>query len=81
MSMGKYQYSTSCEMYNNCQAGEHEGYSIIGRERFKKGVCMLPDVTTSREAADKLVDLMNSYQVDLCQMRDVTEDLLDTLKF
>jgi hypothetical protein len=68
-------------MYNNCQAGEHEGYAIIGRERFKRGICMLPDVTTSREAADKLVELMNNHQVDLCQMRDVTEDLLATLKF
>ena len=79
MTMGKYQYSTCSEMYNNCHAGEHEGYAIIGRERFKRGTCMLPDVTTSREAAEKLVDLMNNNQVDLCQMRDVAEDLIDII--
>ncbi|HOP12115.1 MAG TPA: DUF6514 family protein [Oscillospiraceae bacterium] len=76
LNFGKYQYKTACEKYTNCQAGEHEGYAIIGRERFKRGICMLQDVTTSRETADKLVQLMNSNQVDLCHMQDVTEDLL-----
>ncbi|HNX13355.1 MAG TPA: hypothetical protein PK854_00925 [Oscillospiraceae bacterium] len=40
---------------------------------------MLRDVTTSRETADTLVDLMNSNQVDLCQMQEITEDLLATI--
>lgn len=79
MSFGKYQYKTACEMYTDCQAGSHEGYAIIGRERFRRGICMLRDVTTSRETADKLVKLMNNNQVDLCHMQDVTEDLLATI--
>lgn len=78
LNFGKYQYSMSCEKYTNCQAGEHEGYAIISRERFKRGVCSLSDVTTSRETAEKLVQLMNNNQVDLCHMQDVTEDLLAT---
>ncbi len=76
MSFGKYQYMTTCEKYTDCQAGAHEGYAIIGRERFKRGVLLLSDVTTSREAAEAMVQLMNKNQVDLCQMRDVTEDML-----
>jgi len=81
LSFGKYRYTTACEIYANGESGEHEGYAIIGRQRFKRGVCMLRDVTTSREAADKLVEIVNSNQVDLCHMQDVTEDLLTTLKY
>jgi len=79
LNLGKYQYKTACRQYADCQAGTHEGYAIIGRERFKRGNCLLPDVTTSRKAADQLVHLMNNHQVDLCQMRDVAEDLLATI--
>ncbi len=79
LSFGKFQYKTACEKYTDCQAGSHEGYAIIGRERFRSGICMLRDVTTSRDTADTLVDLMNSNQVDLCQMQEITEDLLATI--
>ena len=80
LSSGKYQYKTTCEHYTDCQAGEHEGYAIIGRERFGQKAYVLKDVTVSRDCAVLMAQIMNNHQVDLCQMRDVTEDLLATLK-
>jgi len=41
---------------------------------------VLKDVTVSRDCADLMARIMNNNQVDLCQMQDVTEDLLATLK-
>ena len=76
LNFGKYQYKTTCQKYTNCQEGEHEGYALVGRERFGRKTCMLADVTVSREVADRMVRMMNSHQVDLCQMQDVAEDLL-----
>lgn len=80
ISFGKYQYKAACEQYSDCQAGEHEGYAIVGKERFGRKACVLKDVTVSRDCADLMARIMNNNQVDLCQMQDVTEDLLATLK-
>ena len=79
LNFGKYQYKTAYQKYTNCQAGEHDGYAILGRERFGRKTCVLADVTVSQEVADRIVRMMNTHQVDLCHMQDVTEDLLATV--
>lgn len=76
LSFGKYQYKTTCEQYADCQAGDHEGYAIIGRERFGKRTCVIRDLTVSRDHADMIARIMNNNQVSLCQMQDVAEDLI-----
>ena len=60
------------------EQNEEVSYTAYGIQGFVNGqpVERIPDITTNRASAEKLVAMYNKAEVALCHTRDIVEDWL-----
>ena len=60
------------------EQNEEVSYTAYGIQGFVNGqpVERIPDITTNRASAEKLVAMCNKGEVALCHIRDIVEDWL-----